>query len=122
MSGSGACKILFDVSLTQFAETVLCQLNISWAWLTNAPMPHNLLSVFSCVVKATLLISIVYLYVLRVMAIDHLEFLTSSGEEFDYLFWSGAPIGISGEPKIPNVKCPRDGCQKGLSKGMQVLN
>ena len=73
-------------------------------------------------VKATLLISVVYLYVLRVMAFDHLEFFTSSGEEFDYLFWSGAPIGISGEPKIPNVKCPRDGCQKGLSKGMQVLN
>ena len=37
--------------LTHFVASLLSQLNISWAWLTNAPMPQ-LLSVFDCVVKA----------------------------------------------------------------------
>ena len=37
--------------LIHFAVSLLSQLNISWAWLTNAPMPQPL-SVFDCVVKA----------------------------------------------------------------------
>ena len=34
-----------------FVVSLLSQLNISWAWLTNAPMPQPL-SVFDCEVKA----------------------------------------------------------------------
>ena len=36
-----------------FVVSLLSQLNISWAWLTNAPMPQPF-SVFDCVVKAKL--------------------------------------------------------------------
>ena len=51
MSGLGACRMLLDVSSIHFVVSSLSQLNRSWAWLTNAPMPQPL-SVFSCVVKA----------------------------------------------------------------------
>ena len=37
--------------LIHFVVSLLSQLNISWTWLTNAPMPQPL-SVFDCVVKA----------------------------------------------------------------------
>ena len=37
--------------LIHFVVSLLSQLNISWAWLINAPMPQPL-SVFDCVVKA----------------------------------------------------------------------
>ena len=48
MSGFGACRLLFDVSLNSCINFVLCLLsllNISWALVTNAPMPQAL-SVF----------------------------------------------------------------------------
>ena len=35
-------------------KLIFCNYNISWVWLTNAPMPQ-LLSVFGCVLKAKLL-------------------------------------------------------------------
>ena len=41
--------------LIHFAVSLLSELNISWAWLTNAPMPQPL-SVFDCVVKAKFVI------------------------------------------------------------------
>ena len=51
VSGFGACRTLLDVSLIHFVVSLLSQLNRSWAWLTNAPMPQPL-SEFGCVVKA----------------------------------------------------------------------
>ena len=51
VSGFGACRMLLDVSFIHFVVSSLSQLNRSWAWLTNAPMPQPL-SVFGCVVKA----------------------------------------------------------------------
>ena len=51
VSGFGACRTLVNVSLIYFAVNSLSQLNRSWAWLTNAPMPQPL-SVLGCVVKA----------------------------------------------------------------------
>ena len=53
VSGFGACRTLLDVSLIHFVVSLLSQLNRSWAWLTNAPMPQPL-SVFGCEVKAIL--------------------------------------------------------------------
>ena len=44
-------QAMLDVSLIHFVVSLLSQLNISWAWLTNAAMPQPL-SVFGCVVKA----------------------------------------------------------------------
>ena len=43
----GACRTLFDVSFIHYCHNY----NISWAWLTKAPMPQPL-SVFGCKVKA----------------------------------------------------------------------
>ena len=51
MSGFAACRTSFDVSLIHFVESLLLQLNRSWAWLTNPHMPQPL-SVFGWVVKA----------------------------------------------------------------------
>ena len=67
------------LGLIHYVVSPLSQLNKSWAWLTNTPMPQ-LSSVFGCVVKAKLVKLLTVMFILNqsiyMYAHMHLLFIT----------------------------------------------